>query len=211
LTYFYVAAHLLEQLSPEEIDERVLSHLEDAQAAIRAEWGRSEMERLQNVTLAELMPQTVAGIQQALGEEGFNAIQGQKLGALVEDVQSIVADELGRQALTNIYRELLLQVISNLWVEYLTQMEALRVSIGLEAYAQRDPLVQYKTRAYEMFQNLLRDMRISMVTRMFTFRPAHISNVQTSVQKAVVPEPQQTEVRPPETKKTSRRRRRRRK
>ena len=39
-----------------------------------------------------------------------------------------------------------------LWVDYLTQVEALRVSIGLEAYAQRDPLVQYKGKASEMFQ-----------------------------------------------------------
>jgi len=39
-------------------------------------------------------------------------------------------------------------------VEYLTQMEALRVSIGLEAYGQRDPLVQYKSKAFELFQTL---------------------------------------------------------
>ena len=99
-------------------------------------------------------------------------------------MQNQIADELGRQAITQIYRQLLLRVISELWVEYLTQMEALRVSIGLEAYAQRDPLVQYKTQAFEMFQNLLRDMRMSLVTRMFTFRPRDLSSVQSGLSEA---------------------------
>ncbi len=48
-------------------------------------------------------------------------------------------DELGRRALTEVYRQLLLGVITELWVEYLTQMEALRVSIGLEAYGAARP------------------------------------------------------------------------
>jgi preprotein translocase subunit SecA len=88
---------------------------------------------------------------------------------------------LGRRALTAIYRQLILSVITELWVDYLTQMEALRVSIGLEAYAQRDPLVQYKNRAYELFQTLLSDMRMGVVSRMFTYRPRDISKVQTTV------------------------------
>jgi preprotein translocase subunit SecA len=50
-------------------------------------------------------------------------------------------------------------------------VEGLRVSIGLEAYAQRDPLVQYKGRASEMFQQLLGDIRIGVISRLFTLRP----------------------------------------
>ena len=42
------------------------------------------------------------------------------------------------------------------------------MSIGLEAYAQRDPLVQYKTKATEMFQALLADIRMGVVSRIFT-------------------------------------------
>ena len=44
-------------------------------------------------------------------------------------------------------------------MDYLTKVEALRVSIGLEAYAQRDPLVQYKGKASELFHQLLADVR----------------------------------------------------
>jgi preprotein translocase subunit SecA len=79
---------------------------------------------------------------------------------------------------------LLLSIITELWVEYLTQMEALRVSIGLEAYAQRDPLVQYKNKAFELFQNLLKDMRLGVISRMFTFRPRDLSRVQAAVTRS---------------------------
>ena len=51
-----------------------------------------------------------------------------------------LAPVLGKR-LQMIYRQLLLNVISDEWVEYLTKVESLRVSIGMEAYAQRDPLV----------------------------------------------------------------------
>ncbi len=78
-------------------------------------------------------------------------------------------------------------------MDYLTQMEALRISIGLEAYAQRDPLVQYKNRAYELFQNLLQDMRTGVVTRMFIYRPRDMSAVQTTVKRADESLPDQAE------------------
>jgi preprotein translocase subunit SecA len=63
-----------------------------------------------------------------------------------------------------------------MWVEYLTRMEALRISIGMEAYAQRDPLVQYKSQASELFRNLLIDIRSALVNRMFTYRPSQRVN-----------------------------------
>jgi preprotein translocase subunit SecA len=209
LTYIHAAARALEARSPEEITEEVLAHLENAQAAIHQEWGRSQLESLGGISLAELDESSRAGLENALGAEVFDQVKQQAVNALEDTVQEQVADELGRQALTKIYRELMLRVISNLWIEYLTQMEALRVAIGLEAYAQRDPLVQYKTRAFEMFQNLLLDMRMSVVTRMFTFRPTgDVSTVQVGAQKPDVPEPKEIEQKDQPKKKRRRRRRR---
>ncbi|MEJ2411908.1 MAG: hypothetical protein P8Y34_02785 [Anaerolineales bacterium] len=97
-------------------------------------------------------------------------------------MKSKLQDLLGRSVLSNIYRDLFLRVISELWVEYLTEMEALRVAIGLEAYAQRDPLVQYKTRGFEMFQRLMADMRLGVVNRMFTFQPRNLDRIQAGVE-----------------------------
>ena len=76
----------------------------------------------------------------------------------------------------------LLAATSELWVDYLTRIEALRVSIGLEAYAQRDPLVQYKGRASEMFTQLVEDIRGLVISRIFAYRPrpVEITPVETT-------------------------------
>ena len=175
ITFIYAAAKLLEKRAVEEITQDVLGHLQNAQGAIRQVWGESEINRLGDTPPRDLDITARAGLRQALGESRYTQSQDKTFNTLDTETQNQVSKELGRQALTQIYRQLLLRVISDLWVEYLTQMEALRVSIGLEAYAQRDPLVQYKNKAFEMFQGLLRDMRMSLVTRMFTFRPQSIS------------------------------------
>ncbi len=80
-------------------------------------------------------------------------------------------EELGRRASTDILRQLMLQTIGSLWVEYLTSVEALRTSIGLEAYAQRDPLVAYKSKATEMWNELLANIRSAVVSRALALRP----------------------------------------
>ena len=122
------------------------------------------------------------GLQQELGEDIFLQAGESEIGKLTGDLQGRVRTFLGGSVMNKIYRDLFLRVISELWVEYLTEMEALRVAIGLEAYAQRDPLVQYKSRGFEMFQRLMEDMRVGMVSRMFTFQPRNLERVQASVE-----------------------------
>jgi preprotein translocase subunit SecA len=181
LTYLYWAAKLMELEDPEEVAQEVLEHLEGAQSAMHFLWGTSEWSRVADAHQSDMDETTKKGLQMVLGEARINEIRDLPLQNLEGEERVQVIDELGRQALTEIYRQLLLGVISELWVEYLTSMEALRVSIGLEAYAQRDPLVQYKNRAFGMFRELLDNTRTGVVTRMFIYRPRDLSTVQTSV------------------------------
>ncbi len=183
LSYTYYAARLLENRDPEEISANVLEHLEDAQTAIRRTWGLSEYSRLASARMADLDELTQNGLCRVLGEEKYLSLGGEPLKSLDKEDIQLVVDELGRQSLTEVYRQLLLSIITELWVDYLTQMEALRVSIGLEAYAQRDPLVEYKSRASELFQTLLSNMRLNVISRMFTFRPRDLSSVQTEIKR----------------------------
>jgi preprotein translocase subunit SecA len=89
----------------------------------------------------------------------------------VGNAPALTAEELGHGIQTQIYRQVLLGAITELWVDYLTRVEALRVSVGLEAYAQADPLVKYKSQASEMFQNLLSDIRATVIGRIFLYQP----------------------------------------
>jgi preprotein translocase subunit SecA len=94
-----------------------------------------------------------------------------ELTRLGDAAPALPAEEIGHNFQSQIYRQVLLGAITELWVDYLTRVEALRVSIGLEAYAQSDPLVKYKSQASEMFQALLADIRAGIIGRIFLYQP----------------------------------------
>ncbi|HVC32888.1 MAG TPA: preprotein translocase subunit SecA [Chloroflexota bacterium] len=75
--------------------------------------------------------------------------------AAYDEKEQEVSSEIMRQ----IERLLMLQVIDRLWIDHLTVIDDLRQGIGLRAYGQRDPLVEYKSEAYNMFQGLLAAIR----------------------------------------------------
>ncbi|MBE9240232.1 preprotein translocase subunit SecA [Synechocystis salina] len=68
-------------------------------------------------------------------------------------------------------RYFILQQIDNLWREHLQSMEALRESIGLRGYGQKDPLIEYKQEGYEMFLEMMIDIRRNVVYSLFQFQP----------------------------------------
>ena len=123
--------------------------------------------------------------------------------------KTILQNVLGKRVRNEINRELLLSIISQMWVEYLTKVEALRVSIGLEAYGQRDPLVQYKGKASELFKSLLVDIRSALVNRIFTYRPSQHVNMGIERVKTIEPETESV-VEEDKTDKSKKKRRKRR-
>ena len=68
-------------------------------------------------------------------------------------------------------RFFILQQIDTLWREHLQAMDALRESIGLRGYGQKDPLIEYKQEGYEMFLEMMIDIRRNVVYSLFQFQP----------------------------------------
>ena len=108
---------------------------------------------------------------------------------LGEGASNLPVEELGHKIQNQIYRQVLLGAITELWVDYLTRVEALRVSVGLEAYAQTDPLVKYKSQASTMFQNLLADIRSVVIGRVFLYQPRGAVGRVEAETPAVSPQP----------------------
>jgi preprotein translocase subunit SecA len=127
--------------------------------------------RLADLPLSQLDEPTTKTLIGEMGEEQVAALSTRKVDDLDESEAETLALVLGRRVQNGIYRHILVTVISELWVDYLTKVDSLRVSIGLEAFAQRDPLVQYKSKAAEMFRELLSEIRIGVISRMFLFQP----------------------------------------
>ena len=68
-------------------------------------------------------------------------------------------------------RFFIFQQIDTLWREHLQSMDALRESIGLRGYGQKDPLIEYKQEGYEMFLEMMIDIRRNVVYSLFQFQP----------------------------------------
>jgi preprotein translocase subunit SecA len=84
-------------------------------------------------------------------------------GAIYEQKEQ----DLGADDLRLLERVLMLRVMDNLWIDHLTAMEHMRQGIGLQAVAQRDPLVAYKREGHSMFQDLLENVRHDLVRSIF--------------------------------------------
>ena len=65
----------------------------------------------------------------------------------------------GADVLRKVEKSVLLQVLDLLWREHLSRLEHLRSSVTLRSYGQRDPLNEYKTEGFELFQSLLTKLR----------------------------------------------------
>jgi preprotein translocase subunit SecA len=173
VNYIFQAAHLLQDRPVAEITRAVLEHLERIQQRLETVWGKIEFERfrLSGATMQSLDPQIKDALRGEVGDDALAAIIDTQPDTLPQGTREKLEVILGRRMQNQIHRHILLSVISELWVDYLTRVDALRVSIGLEAFAQRDPLVQYKGQASEMFRSLLSDIRAGVISRMFLFQP----------------------------------------
>lgn len=77
----------------------------------------------------------------------------------------------GAEALRNIEKQLLLQTIDAKWREHLITLEHLRSVVGMRGYAQRDPLNEYKTEGFQLFERLLDGLRTDVTQKLGAIRP----------------------------------------
>ena len=216
LSYAFTAARLLTGEQQDELSQRVLDHLRGAQEALEISLGTSGLARHGAVGLDQMDPNLQSALRRELGEDMFSGLAASgPLASLDRESRDRLARAIGRVFLTEAHRGLILAVGDRLWVDYLTQMEALRTSIGLEAYGQRDPLVQYKSRAFDMFQQLTSEIRSGVVSNLFRSQAAS-RPPQSMAPPAEVPSsrvPETAEVRAPDMdsnmEKKKRRKRRR--
>jgi len=71
------------------------------------------------------------------------------------------------EAITYLERSIVLNAIDRLWQEHLYAMDGLRASIGLRAHGQKDPLIEYKQEGYEMFEELMGNIKTEIVHNLF--------------------------------------------
>jgi preprotein translocase subunit SecA len=94
--------------------------------------------------------------------------------ALVDELADLAAanyaekeEEIGSDAMRELERIIFLRVVDQKWVEHLDAMDALRDGVGLRAYGQLDPLVEYKREAFDMYNEMLGAIREEITRILF--------------------------------------------
>lgn len=116
---------------------------------------------LEDVTVEDMGDMTVPEMKIFFHEEVRKAY----------DLKEHQVDQIRPGLMREAERFFILQQIDNLWREHLQSMEALRESIGLRGYGQKDPLIEYKQEGYEMFLEMMIDIRRNVVYSLFQFQP----------------------------------------
>jgi preprotein translocase subunit SecA len=81
------------------------------------------------------------------------------------------AEAFGLDTMRNIEKQILLQTIDTKWREHLVTLEHLRSVVGFRGYAQRDPLNEYKTESFQLFEGLLDGLRTDVTQKLSQIRP----------------------------------------
>jgi preprotein translocase subunit SecA len=79
-------------------------------------------------------------------------------------------EEIGAEEMRRIERIIMLRAVDNRWIRHLTDLDRLREGIGLQAFAQVDPLVAYKREAFSMYQELMADIRSDIVKALLSIQ-----------------------------------------
>ena len=93
---------------------------------------------------------------------------------IVEATDAYMAEKtagFGPENMAQIEKQVLLQMIDQKWREHLMTLDHLRSVVGFRGYAQRDPLSEYKTEAFQLFESLLDGLRFDVTQRLAQIRP----------------------------------------
>jgi len=87
------------------------------------------------------------------------------------DIKEAQVDQIKPGLMREAERFFILQQIDSLWRDHLQQMDALRETVGLRGYGQKDPLIEYKSEGYELFLDMMTGIRRNVVYTLFQFQP----------------------------------------
>ncbi|ETD90032.1 preprotein translocase subunit SecA [Rhodobacter capsulatus] len=105
-------------------------------------------------------------------EEGVDQdVLRERVTAALDAVMAQKTEAFGAETMRVIEKQILLQTIDTKWREHLVTLEHLRSVVGFRGYAQRDPLSEYKTESFQLFESMLDSLRYEVTKRLGQIRP----------------------------------------
>ncbi len=100
--------------------------------------------------------------EEGIAEEEFEA----RIKDAADKIAADKAERFGPQIMTYVEKSVIMQSLDNLWREHLVNLDHLRSVVGFRGYAQRDPLNEYKSEGFELFQSMLASLREVVISQL---------------------------------------------
>ncbi len=151
----------------EVIDILVSTHIPER--AYAEQWDAEGLKEEIRMLLNLDMPIEAWVAEEGIAEEDVR----ERLIEAADKAATEKTERFGPEVTPYVQRSILLQTLDNLWREHIVNLDHLRSVVGFRGYAQRDPLQEYKSEAFELFQALLANLR-----RMVTANMSHVEIMQ---------------------------------
>ncbi|WKZ70386.1 MAG: preprotein translocase subunit SecA [Melioribacteraceae bacterium] len=169
-------------LEGERLKGEVFAYLEEyVEDLLNEHYENAETEAIREALLQNLL------VDYKINPENYESIGKDGLKEkILEEAKSFYKrkeEMLGHELMARLERYAVLSVIDDKWKEHLREMDDLKEGIGLRAYGQKDPLIEYKSEGFKLFVQLLERLRNDTISFCFKFFPAQPDEVQQRRQK----------------------------
>jgi preprotein translocase subunit SecA len=170
-------AEVVEDMRRQVVEDLVAEHV--PARAYADQWDMEGLHRQVTETFGLDLPVKAWAEEEGVDDSDIR----ERLNAEADRLMAAKTERYGVETMRSIEKQVLLQTIDRNWREHLVTLDHLRSVVGFRGYAQRDPLNEYKSEAFQLFEALLNKLRIE-VTRML----AHVQVMTQAEQQAMIAE-----------------------
>ncbi|MDM7851906.1 preprotein translocase subunit SecA [Pseudochrobactrum kiredjianiae] len=143
----------VDEMRHEVIEDMVRAHIPEN--AYAEQWRVPELKEEVLKVLNLDLPVDLWAAEEGIAEEQIE----ERIKEAADKAAADRAERFGPQIMAYVQKSVILQSLDNLWREHLVNLDHLRSVVGFRGYAQRDPLNEYKTEGFELFQAMLSNLR----------------------------------------------------
>ncbi|MEQ9179167.1 MAG: preprotein translocase subunit SecA [Nitratireductor sp.] len=148
------------EMRQDVIDDLVAKHIPEN--AYAEQWDVDGLKQGVAAYLNLDLPVEDWAMEEGIDEEAIR----ERLTEATQKAAAERAERFGPEVMTYVEKSILLQTVDHLWREHLVNLDHLRSVIGFRGYAQRDPLNEYKSEAFELFQGMLGNLRQAVTAQL---------------------------------------------
>ena len=105
----------------------------------------------------------------------------EEIKAIAKEIYAKKEEEIGSEQMRELERIVMLKVVDEKWMNHIDSMDELKNGIGLRAYGQKDPVVQYRLEGFDMFEEMVNDIKYDVTKILMHIRAAGDARRQETV------------------------------